>query len=61
MFVSDSRINVYIDIDTWVLVLYNVTPSDQATYECHLNSEPPQKLTMHLTVRGKQDMFLYSI
>ena len=52
MFVSDSRINIYNDIDTWVLVLYQVTPEDQATYQCHLNSDPGQKLAINLNVRG---------
>ena len=50
---SDSRINVYIDVDTWVLVLYKVVPADEATYECHVNSDPPQKVAIHLFVKGK--------
>ena len=53
MFVSDSRINVYIDVDTWVLVLYKVVPADEATYECHVNADPPQKVAIHLFVKGK--------
>ena len=54
VFVSDSRITVYIDVDTWVLVLYKVIPEDRATYECHFNSEPAQKLAINLSVRGKK-------
>ena len=50
---SDSRINVYIDVDTWVLVLYKVVPADEATYECHVNSDPPQKVAIHLFVKGE--------
>ena len=52
MFVSDSRVNVYIDIDTWVLVLYKVLPEDQGTYQCHINSDPGQKLSINLNVKG---------
>ena len=37
VFVSDSRINVYIDVDTWVLVLYKVVPADEALYKCYVN------------------------
>ena len=44
---------MYIDVDTWVLVLYNVRQEDEATYECHFNSEPPQKLAIELSVRGR--------
>ena len=53
VFVSDSRINVYIDVDTWVLVLYKVVPADEATYECHVNADPPQKVAIHLFVKGE--------
>lgn len=52
MFVSDSRVNVFIDVDTWVLVIYKVVPQDEATYECHVNAEPPQKVAIHLFVKG---------
>ena len=52
VFVSDSRVNVYIDIDTWVLVLYKVLPEDQGTYQCHINSDPGQKLSINLNVKG---------
>jgi len=50
VFVSDSRISVYIDVDTWVLVLMKVSAEDEATYECHVNSDPPRKLAIHLIV-----------
>ena len=50
---SDSRISVYIDVDTWVLVLLKVSADDEATYECHVNSDPPKKLAIHLIVQGK--------
>ena len=49
---SDSRISVYIDVDTWVLVLMKVSAADEATYECHVNSDPPRKLAIHLIVEG---------
>ena len=49
---SDSRISVYIDVDTWVLVLMKVSAEDEATYECHVNSDPPRKLAIHLIVEG---------
>ena len=52
VFVSDSRITVYTEVDTWVLVLYNVIPEDQAKYECHFNSDPSQKLAINLNVQG---------
>ena len=52
VFVSDSRVNVYIDIDTWVLVLYKVNPADEAKYECHVNADPPQKVAINLFVKG---------
>ena len=52
VFVSDSRISVYIDVDTWVLVLLKVMGEDEGTYECHVNSDPPQKLAIHLIVQG---------
>ena len=82
MFVSDSRFRVYIDIDTWVLVIQvlflkfltnhssdhlaasqslqfqkhsksqRVGAPDEAKYECHVNSEPPLKLAICLTVQG---------
>ena len=26
----------------------------QATYECHVNSDPPQKVAIHLFVKGNQ-------
>jgi len=51
VFVSDSRISVYIDVDTWVLVLLKVCAEDEATYECHVNSDPPRKLAIHLIVQ----------
>jgi len=51
VFVSDSRISVYIDVDTWVLVLLKVMGEDEGTYECHVNSDPPQKLAIHLIVQ----------
>ena len=54
VFVSDSRISVSIHVDTWVLVLYRVEPEDEATYECHVNSEPPQKVSIHLFVKGEE-------
>ena len=43
---------MYIDVDTWVLVLLKVSAEDEATYECHVNSDPPQKLATHLIVQG---------
>ena len=49
---TDSRISVYIDANTWVLVLYKVIPEDQATYECYVNSKRPQKLAINLNVKG---------
>ena len=49
---SDSRISVFIEVDTWVLVISKVSPSDEATYECHVNAEPPKKLEIHLVVQG---------
>ena len=79
VFVSDSRFRVYIDIDTWVLVIQvvfstnhrsdhlaasqslqlqkhlksqRVGAPDEAKYECHVNSEPPLKLAICLTVQG---------
>ena len=52
VFVSDSRISVYIDVDTWVLVMMKVRGEDEGTYECHVNSDPPQKLAIHLIVQG---------
>ena len=52
VFVTDSRISVYIDANTWVLVLYKVIPEDQATYECYVNSKRPQKLAINLNVKG---------
>ena len=55
MFVTDSRISLYIDGNTWVLVLYKVIPEDQATYECHVNSERSQKLAINLSIKGKID------
>ena len=61
VFVSDSRINVYIDVDTWVLVLYKVVPADEATYECHVNADPPQKVSIHLFVKGKQKPSVFSV
>ena len=61
VFVSDSRINVYIDVDTWVLVLYKVVPADEATYECHVNADPPQKVSIHLFVKGKQKLSVFSV
>lgn len=51
VFVSDSRFRVYIDIDTWVLVIQRVGAADRATYECHVNSEPPLKLAIRLSVQ----------
>ena len=56
VFVSDSRISVYIDVDTWVLVLLKVSAEDEATYECHVNSDPPKKLAIHLIVQGKSNL-----
>ena len=53
---SDSRISVYIDVDTWVLVLLKVSAEDEATYECHVNSDPPKKLAIHLIVQGKLNL-----
>ena len=49
---TDSRISVYVDANTWVLVLYKVIPEDQATYECYVNSERTQKLAINLNVEG---------
>ena len=45
---SDSRISVYIDVGTWVLVLLKVSSDDEGTYECHVNSDPTKKLAIHL-------------
>ena len=54
VFVSDSRISVYIDVDTWVLVLLKVSADDEGAYECHVNSDPPKKLAIHLIVQGTE-------
>ena len=53
---SDSRISVYIDVDTWVLVLLKVSADDEATYECHVNSDPPKKSAIHLIVQGNLNL-----
>ena len=56
MFVSDSRISVSIDVDTWVLVIFRVAKQDEARYECHVNSDPPGKLAIQLAVQGRSNL-----
>ena len=63
MFISSKRISVYTEpLDTWVLKVESVVEKDEGVYDCHLNQDPPVKMSLYLTVRGRASLVrLYEV
>ena len=41
------------DNSGWILKIKNAGKSDEGTYDCQMNTNPPQSLQFHLSVLGK--------
>ena len=55
LLISDSRFTVQrTDID-YSLTITNVNVDDEGIYACEVNTQPPQKASVHLYVQGKNE------
>jgi hypothetical protein len=60
LLISDSRLSIQrTDID-YSLIITDVTIDDEGLYACEINTQPPQKATVHLYVQGKKIFLIMS-
>lgn len=60
LLISDQRLNIQRTNLDYSLTIVNATVEDEGNYACEINTQPPQRALVHLSIQGKRHFSLIS-